>query len=113
MRMTARRPWALIPVLMVLAVVSPLALGVASPQDTGMVRILGSVQWISGTRMQLIAESGSSVAIDLTEADQASYQALRAGDVVAVDGVVAPDRRRIIAREVWRYRGGQDWNQAP
>jgi hypothetical protein len=69
------------------------------------VRVEGRVQWIGGTSMQVMT-SGGTVPIDLRQADQASYRALRNGERVIVDGVVASDRRSIIAREIWRDGDG-------
>jgi hypothetical protein len=63
--------------------------------------------------MQVMTESGVSVAVDLTQADQASDQALRNGERVVVDGVVSSDRRRIVAREIWRDSGRGSWTQSP
>jgi hypothetical protein len=68
------------------------------------VRVAGWVQWIGGTRMQVMT-GGGTVAVDLREADQASYQALRTGERVVVEGVVARDRSRVIARDIWRDGG--------
>jgi hypothetical protein len=45
---------------------------------------------------------GGTVAVDLRDADQSSYQALRVGARVVVDGVVAGDRSRVMARRIWR-----------
>jgi hypothetical protein len=90
-----------------------LALAVAAPEAQEMVRFFGSVQWIAGTRMQVMTASGVSVAVDLTQADQSSYQALRTGDAVMVDGVLSADRRRIVARQLWRERGRGEWTQSP
>jgi hypothetical protein len=65
------------------------------------VRVEGRVQWIGGTSMQVMT-SGGTVPVDLRQVDQASYRALRHGERVIVDGVVASDRRAVIAREIWR-----------
>ena len=65
-------------------------------------RLSGWVQWISSTSMQVMTASGTSVAVDLRDVDQSSYRALRYGETVVVDGVVSPDRRRVVAREIWR-----------
>jgi hypothetical protein len=89
-----------------------LALAVA-PEAQELIRVFGSVQWIAGTRMQVMTDSGASVAVDLTQADQSSYQALRNGDLVAVDGVLSADRRRIVARGLWRESGRGSWSQSP
>lgn len=88
-----------------------LAVGASEAQE--LVRFFGSVQWIAGTRMQVMTDSGVSVAVDLTQADQSSYQALRSGDSVVVDGVLSADRRRIVARDLWRESGRGYWTQSP
>jgi hypothetical protein len=69
------------------------------------VRVEGRVQWIGGTSMQVMT-SGGTVPVDLRQADQASYRALRNGERVIVDGVVASDRRSVVAREIWRDGDG-------
>jgi hypothetical protein len=69
------------------------------------IRVEGRVQWIGGTSMQVMT-SGGTVPIDLRQADQASYRALRNGERVIVDGVVASDRRSIVAWEIWRDGAG-------
>ena len=74
------------------------------------VRLFATVQWIASTTMQVMTVSGASVAIDLTQADQSSYQGLRNGETVVIDGVVSSDRRRVIARGIWRDQGD---SQAP
>ena len=74
---------------------------------------MGQVQWIAGERMQVLTSDGVSFAIDLREADQASYRALRLGDWVVVDGYISSDRRRIVAREIWRDSGRGEWSQSP
>jgi hypothetical protein len=87
-----------------------LAVGVPEAQ---LVRVAGVVQWVSGTQMQLMTDSGASVAVDLKEADQSSYRALRTGEPIVVDGVLSADRRRIVAQEVWRDSGSGYWTQSP
>jgi hypothetical protein len=89
-----------------------LALAVVALQAQEPVRLAGWVQWAAATRMQVMTESAVSVAVDLTQADQASYQALRNGERVVVDGVVSSDRRRIV-REIWRDIGRASWTQSP
>src|SRR5512145_1199212 len=49
------------------------SLAVASEAQE-LVRFVGSVQWIAGTRMQVMTDSGASVTIDLMQAEQSSYQ---------------------------------------
>ena len=80
------------------------------PAAQELIRFSGAVQWIS---MQVMTDSGASVAVDLTEADQSSYQALRNGELVVVDGVLSTDRRRIVAHEIWRDSGRGYWTQSP
>lgn len=96
-----------------LAVVLSLALAVPAPDAQGLVRLSGVVQWLSGTRMQMITDDGASVPVDLSRADQASYQALRNGDRIIVDGVLASDRRHVVATEIWRDSGRGYWTQSP
>jgi hypothetical protein len=81
------------------------ALAVAAPQAQERIRLLGMVQWVGSTTMQVMTAGGTSVAVDLGQADQSSYQAVRAGERIVVDGVVSTDRRRIIAREIYRDQG--------
>ena len=81
------------------------ALAVGSPEAQERVRLFGTVQWIASSTMQMMTVSGASVAIDLTQADQSSYQGLRNGETVVVDGVVASDRRKVIAHEIYRDQG--------
>jgi hypothetical protein len=92
------------------ALVVTLAVGAAEAQDG--VRFVGSVQWIAGTRMQVMTDSGASVTVDLMRTDQALYQGLRAGDLVVVDGTLSADRRRIVARELWRDSRRGYWTQS-
>jgi hypothetical protein len=68
------------------------------------VRVDGLVQWLGASTMQVMT-GGGTVAIDLRQADQGSYRGLRAGERVIVDGVVATDRRTVIAQDIWR--GGE------
>jgi len=89
------------------------AMAAAPASAQGLVRVVGTIQWASGTRMQVMTDGGASVAVDLMEAEQSDYRGLRPGDVVLVDGVMSPDRRRVIAREVWRDNGRGAWTQSP
>jgi len=88
-------------------------LACAAPASAQAVRLVGAVQWVSGERMQVITDAGGPVTVDLKEADQSSYRALRSGDWVLVDGVMASDRRRVIALEIWRDSGRGTWTQSP
>jgi hypothetical protein len=55
---------------------------------------------------------GGSVAVDLRQADQAEHRGLRVGERVVVDGVVAGDRRSVVAQQIWRV--GSEWGgQSP
>jgi hypothetical protein len=103
----------LVPSAGLLGTVLLLTLSVMAPEAQEPVRFFGSVQWIAGTRMQVMTDSGASIAVDLTQADQSSYQALRGGDAVMVDGVLSDDRRRIVARQLWRESGRGSWTQSP
>jgi hypothetical protein len=64
-------------------------------------RVAGWVQWVGGSRLQVMTGRGT-VAVDLRDVDQGAYQALRTGELIVVDGVVASDRDRVIARNIWR-----------
>ena len=77
------------------------------------VRIVGAVQWVSATNMAVMAEFGTSVAVDLMAVDQSAYRGLRTGDWVLIDGTASPDRRRVIARDIWHDSGHDAWTQAP
>jgi hypothetical protein len=85
----------------------------AAAEAQQLVRFAGVVQWIAGNRMQVMTDSGASIAVDLTEADQSSYQGLRNGDAVLVDGVLTADRRRVVARALWRDSGRGYWAESP
>src|SRR6266513_2997386 len=89
-----------------------LALVVAAPAQE-LLRVRGSVQWIAGSRMQVMTTSGSSIVVDLTQADLSSYQILRGDDSVIVDGVLSSDGRRFIASGIWRDTGRGGWTQSP
>ncbi|HXD96314.1 MAG TPA: hypothetical protein VN646_07210 [Candidatus Acidoferrum sp.] len=110
--MMARPPGQCLTIAGLVGMVLVLAfLATAGAQE--LIRFAGSVQWISGNRMQVMTASGASIAVDLTQADQSSYQGLRNGDAVLVDGVLSADRRRIVARELWRDSGRGYWAQSP
>src|SRR5262245_11546678 len=93
------------PTAVALVCVSLLASGIEPAEAQERVRLMGWVQWVSSTRM-VVATGAGSIPIDLQQADQDSYQGLRAGDRVIVDGVVADDRSRVIADNIWRAGGG-------
>jgi hypothetical protein len=77
------------------------------------VRIVGEVQWVSANRMAIMTEAGDSIVVDLMQADQSSYRALRTGDWVLVDGTLSRDRRHLVARDIWRDNGRGVWTQSP
>ncbi len=81
-----------------------LLFGLQTLEAQQRIRLVGSVQWIGGTRMQVMTDRGT-VAVDLHEADQGSYQGLRNSERIIVDGVVSADRSRVIARDIWRDSG--------
>jgi hypothetical protein len=66
---------------------------------------VGTVQWTSTSRVQVMTDLGASVSVDVSGLDQTIYTSLRSGDRVRVMGYVAPDRNRIIAEvlvvDVW------------
>lgn len=95
------------------AAVLMLTLAVVETEAQQLVRFVGSVQWIAGNSMQVMTDTGASVVVDLTRADQSSYRGLRTGDAVVVDGYVSTDRRRIVAEELWRDSGRGYWTQSP
>jgi hypothetical protein len=88
-----------------LALATLLALGLLSAplaaEAQPRLQLYGFVQWISGTKLIMMADPGWSVAVDLTAADQRSYGKLRSSDWVTVIGEVARDRSRVIACQVW------------
>ena len=69
------------------------------------IRLDGWVQWLGGNTMQVMSGAGT-VPVGLRQADQGSYRGLRTGDRVIVDGVVASDRRSVIANGIWRSATG-------
>ena len=75
-----------------LAVAVLLTLAVAAVADAqpASERFIGTVQWIGGERMALALDSGSSVPVDLTRADQGDYQSLAPGDRGVVTGTISP-----------------------
>ena len=77
------------------------------------VRVVGAVQWLSANRMALMTEAGDSIMVDLTQADQSTYRALRTGDWVFVAGTLSRDRRHVIAQDIWRDNGRGAWTQSP
>jgi len=80
---------------------------VEAPNAQERLRVAGWVQWIGGSRLQMMTDGGTvAISVDLKDADQTSYLGLRPGERIVVDGVVASDRSRVIARDIWRIDGG-------
>jgi hypothetical protein len=86
----------LIAMITAIASLSPLAYAPAQER----MAVHGIVQWISGTDMALFADGGISIRVDLRQADQRSYNALRHNDRVLVMGVVSTARDRLVAESV-------------
>jgi endonuclease YncB( thermonuclease family) len=83
-------------------VVGGLLLIAASATAQQRLSFTGFVQWISGSSMQVVADNGASVRVELRLVDQPSYNTLRAGDPVRVFGYVSPDRSRLIGERIDR-----------
>jgi hypothetical protein len=64
--------------------------------------ISGFVQWISGASMQVVADNGFSIRVDLQLVDQSEYNTLSNGDRVRVFGYISPDRSRLIGERIDR-----------
>ena len=64
--------------------------------------INGSIQWIDGSKMQVMADSGYSISVSLDQIAQDEYNPMRGGDRIRVYGIVPPDRRRVIAERIER-----------
>ena len=98
---------------MLLAAVLVLAVGVMASEAQQGYRFFAMVQWIAGSQLQVITESGAPVSLDLTQADQSSYRGLRAGDPVVIDAAPSTDRRSLVVLEIWRDSGRGYWTQSP
>src|SRR5262245_35434873 len=85
---------------LVVAILLALAVAMVAGAQSVSERFVGTVQWIAGDRMALALDTGPSVPIDLTSADQGDYQSLAAGDRVVVTGTVSPERDRVIATSI-------------
>ena len=68
--------------------------------------------WVSANQMQVVLDNQLSVSVDLWRVPQNQYQGLRPGqqDRVVVVGVIAPDKKKILASSVMRVEWGY---QAP
>ncbi len=84
------------------AVLLALAVATVACAQPAPERFVGTVQWVAGERMALALDSGTSVPIDLTSADQGDYQTLAAGDRVVVTGTLSPEGDRVIATSIDR-----------
>jgi hypothetical protein len=83
-----------------------LGLAVAAAEAQQRLVLVGSVQWTSASRVQLITDSGVAVNVDVSRLDQGAYSGLRAGDRVRVIGYLTPDRRvtaESLEPDVWTF----------
>ena len=99
-------------VCVVWAAVSVLAVGLPAAAQPP-VRFAGSVQWVSATTMAVTTELGTSIVVELRQADQSTYRGLRTGDWVLIDGTLSRDGRHVIARDIRRDDGRGAWTQSP
>lgn len=99
--------------LLVLMLVG-LGLGWLPAPVAGQQRIVinGSIQWIDGSKMQVMADSGYSINVSLDRIAQDDYNSMRGGDRVRIYGFVPPDRRRVIAERIERGPNTYDDNSA-
>ena len=77
-----------------------LVVGLSSAGAQERIVVRGVVQWVAGTQMVMVADTGVSLRVDLMRADQTSYTGLRAGDRIVVVGTVAPERNRLLAESI-------------
>jgi len=101
-----------------LAFIAGLALACALDHGTATAQqrllVIGTVQWVTASRMQVMTDASVSVSVDLSRLDQGSYPSLRPGDRVNVVGVVSPERNRLIAESIEAGApGGGYWNLFP
>ena len=59
-----------------------------------MVPVSRGLQWIAGSKLMLWLANGASIAIDLTEAEQSSYQAWRKEGITVGGTEAVRDGRR-------------------
>jgi len=89
-----------------------LQLGTVAAQQR--VVVSGMVQWVTSSRIQVMADANVSVSVDVSSLAQGSYPSLRGGDRVRVVGFVASDRSRLVAESVEPGEpGGGYWNLFP
>jgi hypothetical protein len=55
--------------------------------------------------------SHGCIMIAITDADQSMYRGLRAGGWVLIDGMLAPNRRHVIAGDIWRDDKRGAWSK--
>lgn len=82
-----------------------LVIGLSSAGAQERIVVRGAVQWVAGTQMVMLADTGVSLRVDLMRADQTSYTGLRAGDRIVVVGTVAPERNRLLAESITSGEG--------
>jgi hypothetical protein len=76
--------------------------------------VSGTVQWVTSTRLQVMTDANVSVSVDVSRVAQDANPRLRAGNRVAVVGVVAPDGSHLIAHSIEPGEpGGGYWNLFP
>ena len=97
------------------AVMVLLALCVVTPSVAqSRLEVVGTVQWATATRIQVMADANVSVSIDVSRLKSGSYPPLRGGNRVRVVGFVSPDGSRLIAESVEPAEaGGGYWNLFP
>jgi outer membrane lipoprotein SlyB len=82
------------------ALVLALALPLAGAEAQQRLLIVGMVQWTTTSRIQVMADNGQTVSVDVSRIDQSLYTGLRGGERVRVVGYVAPERNRVIAESL-------------
>jgi hypothetical protein len=97
------------------AVMVLLALCVVTPSVAqSRLEVVGTVQWATATRIQVMSDANVSVSIDVSRLNSGSYPFLRGGNRVRVIGFVSPDGSRLIAESVEPAEaGGGYWNLFP
>lgn len=94
-----RAHWCLIVALLSVGLPAVLP-GTAAGQQRLVVS--GYVQWIAGSAMQVMADNGASIRVDLQRVAQSDYNTLDDGDRVRVFGFVSPDGSRLIGERIDR-----------
>jgi hypothetical protein len=83
------------------ALAALLLLGLVCAAIAQEVRVFhGRVIWVQGTTMAFAPDGGGSFDVDVSNVDQTSYEFLKSGDGVTVEGVVTPDGNKLIATSI-------------